>query len=186
MGVDEEYGDVVAFMPGGKRTDSGSRVINASPETIFRALIDPKAIVQWRPPTGMSGEVHSFDGREGGKFRMTWHYADAHHDVAGKSSEHSDTFEGRFLQIAPPTWLVEEVTFDSGDPAFAEPMTITTTLTPVSAGTRVSMALTNVSDVVDKADHQQGIESSLANLAAFTERARLVARDQPCAPASSC
>ena len=81
------------------RTDSASRLIKASAQTIYRALLDPQAVAQWRPPAGMKAEIYAFEPREDGAFRMAFTYTDAKHDVRGKTSEHADVFAGRFRAL---------------------------------------------------------------------------------------
>jgi uncharacterized protein YndB with AHSA1/START domain len=157
---------------GTKRTDSGSRIIRASPQTIYRAYLDPAAVAAWRPPKGMKAHVYAFDPREGGTYRISLVYADADHDVRGKTSEHADVFEGRFLKLVPNKLIVERVEFESDDPSFAGAMTITTTLTPVTDGTEVSILCEDVPLGIRPSDHQKGLTSTLENLAEFTERAR--------------
>jgi len=152
------------------RTDTASRLIKATPQAIYRALLDPNAIAAWRPPAGMTAEVYRFEAREGGAFRMAFVYGDAAHGVRGKTSEHADVFAGRFEQLVPDRRVVERITFESPDPAFAEPMVVTTDLSPVEAGTEVTVTIDNVPDAITAADHQAGIASSLANLAAHVER----------------
>jgi len=51
--------------------------------------VDAAAIAQWRVPAGMSSQVHEFDAREGGTFRISLIY-DAP-SPAGKSASHTDT-----------------------------------------------------------------------------------------------
>jgi Activator of Hsp90 ATPase homolog 1-like protein len=51
-----------------------SRHINAPRERVYNALIDPKAIVKWKVPFGMTSHVHEFEGREGGTFRISLSY----------------------------------------------------------------------------------------------------------------
>jgi uncharacterized protein YndB with AHSA1/START domain len=152
-----------------KRTDSASRVIKASPQTLYRALLDPGAVAVWRPPNGMKARIYAFDPREGGRFRMSFSYQNADHPVRGKTSEHEDVFEGRFVELIPDVRVVESVRFESDDPAFADPMTITTTLKAVSSGTEVSIVCENVPGEIHPADHQAGMTSTLKNLAEFTE-----------------
>ena len=154
---------------GRKRTDSASRVIMASPQVIYQAFLDTEAILSWRPPAGMKGQIHAFDPREGGTFRMSFTYCDAGHEVLGKTSEHTDVFEGRFLELVPDKKIVEIVEFESDDPAFAGAMTVVTTLVPVSGGTEVTIRCENVPSGIGPGDHEAGILSSLENLAAFTE-----------------
>ena len=47
------------------------RHINAPRATVYQALIDPRAIAQWKVPAGMSCQVHSFEPRSNGKGEMT-------------------------------------------------------------------------------------------------------------------
>lgn len=152
-----------------KRTDSASRVIMASPRTIYQAFVDPEAVVAWRPPKGMKGQIYAFDAREGGTFRMSFAYTDTDHAVRGKTSEHADVFQGRFLELVPDERVVELVEFESDDPAFAGAMTVITTLAAVSGGTEVTIRCENVPSGVRPSDHQAGITSTLENLAAFIE-----------------
>ncbi|WP_043770088.1 SRPBCC family protein [Algiphilus aromaticivorans] len=151
------------------RTDSASRVIAAPAEVIYAALLDPGAMARWRPPAGMRCEVHTFDAREGGGFCMTFAYSDAGHAVAGKTSKHADVFEGRFVELVPDARVVERIDFVSEDPAFFGPMTVVTSLTPVAGGTEVTITCKDVPSGIRREDHQVGLRSTLANLAAYTE-----------------
>jgi uncharacterized protein YndB with AHSA1/START domain len=150
------------------RTDVASRVIRASPQAIYAAHLDPKAVATWRPPHGMRAEIYAFDAREGGGYRMAFVYEDA--SVRGKTTEHADVFEGTFVELVPNERIVERVEFQSDDPAFAGTMAITTTLVAVMDGTEVSIVCENVPEGISAEDHQVGMGSTLANLAAFVER----------------
>jgi uncharacterized protein YndB with AHSA1/START domain len=151
------------------RTDIASRIIRASPQAIYRALLDPEAIVRWRPPAGMKAHVYAFDAREGGTFRMSFSYTDANHEVRGKTSDDADVFEGRFLELVPNGRVVEVIEFESDDPAFAGSMTVTTSLRAVDGGTEVTIHCENVPKGIRPEDHAAGMSSTLENLAAFTE-----------------
>jgi uncharacterized protein YndB with AHSA1/START domain len=153
------------------RTDSASRVILAPAHRIYRALLDPAAVAAWRPPEGMRAEVHAFDAREGGTFRVSFVYTDADHAVPGKTHAHADTFHGRFLELVPDTRVVELIEFETGGPAFAGAMTVTTTLAPLEDGTEVTIRCDGVPPGIRPEDHAAGIASTLANLAALIEGA---------------
>ena len=155
--------------PNRKRTDCASRVIDASPQSIYRAFIDPEALASWLPPQGMTGRMHAFDARPGGSYRMTLTYRDAGH--AGKTSENSDTVGGRFLELVPNEKIVQEVEFQSDDAAFAGTMTMTWSIAAVPGGSEVTIRCENVPEGIRKEDHDAGLKSSLDNLAAFTELA---------------
>lgn len=152
-----------------KRTDSAARIIKASPQAIYQALLDRDAVAAWRPPMGMKAHIYAFDPREGGTYRMAFAYTDVDHPVAGKTSEHADVVEGRFVELVANRRIVEVVEFESDDPAFVGPMTIITTITAVADGTEVSIVCKDVPDGIRPADHRAGLASTLANLAAFTE-----------------
>jgi uncharacterized protein YndB with AHSA1/START domain len=152
-----------------ERTHAASRVIEASPQRIFEALLDPAAIVQWRPPQGMTAEIHAFDAREGGRFRMSFLYADRKPGIRGKTSQDADMFEGEFLELVPGRRVVELIAFRSDDPAFTGKMTVTTSLVLIAGGTEVTITCTNVPRGISAEDHATGMASTLSNLAAFVE-----------------
>lgn len=160
-------GYVMSQSSNGTRSDSGSRLINAPPEAIYRAMLDPEAIVAWRPPEGMKAQVHVFEPRVGGSFRMSFIYLDP--SMPGKTSGNADVFQGLFMDLIPNRRVVERVEFESEDPAFAGAMRVTTTLDAQPDGTKVTVVCDNVPSGISKADHEAGIASTLANLAEFTE-----------------
>ena len=48
-------------------------------------------------PAGMTSHVHTFDAREGGRFRISLTYDDERR--AGKTGAHTDTYHGRFVKL---------------------------------------------------------------------------------------
>jgi uncharacterized protein YndB with AHSA1/START domain len=151
-----------------KRTDTASRIIKAAPDTIYRALLDPAALAAWRPPEGMTGRFEAFEPRAGGRFRMVLTYADAE-TAPGKTSASEDVVEGRFAELIPNERIVEVVRFESDDPAFAGEMRIVTALEAVAGGTEVTIRCEDVPSGISAEDHEAGLSSTLANLAAFME-----------------
>jgi uncharacterized protein YndB with AHSA1/START domain len=150
------------------RTDTGSRVLAVTPERVYAALVDPQALAQWVPPTGMTGRIERFDLRPGGSYRMVLTYTDPS-SASGKSSADSDVVDARFVDIVPGSRVVTEVEFVSDDPAFAGPMTMTWQVTAVPGGSRVDITAANVPDGISAADHAAGLASSLANLAGYLD-----------------
>ena len=55
----------------GGRIDSASRVIKASPRTVYLAFMDPKAVVSWLPPKGMKARLEAYDPCTGGTWTLT-------------------------------------------------------------------------------------------------------------------
>ncbi|AOH85897.1 ATPase [Sphingomonas panacis] len=149
-------------------THSAARTILASPRAIYRAFLDPETVTSWRPPKGMTAKIFHFDLRPGGGYRIAFIYDDAE-ARQGKSSADADTFEGRFVELVPEEKIVEAITFESDDPAFGGTMTITTRLTPVRDGTKVTFVAENVPPGISSADHKTGMESTLKNLANLLE-----------------
>jgi uncharacterized protein YndB with AHSA1/START domain len=151
------------------RIDTASRAILAPARAIFRAMTDAESVASWRPPKGMSARIEAFDPRPGGTYRMAFIYDNPAPGVVGKTSEREDCFTGRFVELLPYERIVEEVEFQSNDPAFAGTMRVTTTLAEVADGTRVTIACENVPSGISGEDHEPGIGSTLRNLAAFIE-----------------
>lgn len=151
------------------RTDTASRLIAATPEKIFAALIDADALTSWLPPSGMTGRFEHFDARPGGSYRLILTYRDAT-EGHGKATDTSDIVEARFVDIVPNTRVVHAIDFVSDDPAFAGTMTMTWQIVPVGEKTRVEIRAENVPTGISSEDHAIGLESSLANLAEYTER----------------
>ena len=149
------------------RIDSASRIIRATPQAIYRAHLDRDAIAAWRPPEGMRAEIYAFEPREGGSYRMAFIYLDP---GSGKTTADADLFEGRFVELIPDQRIIEQVSFQSDDPAYGGAMTIVTSLTPVEDGTRVLVEISDVPPGISPEDHQVGMDSSLSGLAAFVER----------------
>ena len=151
------------------RTDRGSRVIAASCESVWAALVDPEALLAWLPPGDMTARFERFDARPGGSYRMVLTYPDGS-GAPGKASADSDIVEARFVDIVPGERIVQAVEFVSDDPANAGTMTMTWQITAADAGTRVDIIAEDVPVGISAEDHAAGLASSLRNLAAYLER----------------
>lgn len=130
--------------------------------------MNPKALVAWLPPEGMEGRIDVFDAREGGTYRMTLTYTDSDHPI-GKTSDNSDVAQGEFLELVPGKRIVQRIVFESEDPAFAGAMIMTWNLDEVPEGTEVTIVCENVPEGIRQEDHEEGMSSTLTNLAAFLE-----------------
>lgn len=144
-----------------------SKHIRAPRARIYRALLDPDAIAAWRVPTGMSCRVHSFDAREGGRFRISLTYQDT--SQPGKSIDNIDTYHGHFAKLVPNEYVVEVGEFETNDPAMQGQMTITTALADEDGGTEVTMTYEGLPPGVSPADNELGTRMALEKLAAFVE-----------------
>ncbi|MEU0157083.1 SRPBCC family protein [Micromonospora fulviviridis] len=144
-----------------------SQLVKAPRSAVYRALLDPAAVAKWRVPTGMSGQVHEFDAREGGSLRVSLTYEAP--DSTGKSTAHTDTYHGHFVKIAPDRQVVEVVEFETDDPALGGAMTMTTTLADVDGGTEVVVVHDGIPDAIPAEDNETGTRIALANLARLVE-----------------
>ena len=144
-----------------------SRRVNAPRAAVYRALLDSRAVATWMVPTGMSSQVHAFDAREGGSFRISLTY-DAPTGT-GKTTAQTDTFHGRFVKLVKNEQVVEVVEFETTDPALQGEMTITLALTDADGGTDLVAVHYGRPPRVPAADNEAGWRSSLAKLAALVE-----------------
>ncbi len=143
--------------------------VSAPRELVYRALLDPVAVQQWMVPDGMTSEVHSFDARVGGTFRISLTYSSA--DGVGKTSARTDTFHGRFVALVPDRRVVQAVEFETDDPRLQGEMLITYELSDAADGDGTELMSTHehLPPGVPEADNELGWSLSLAKLAALLE-----------------
>ena len=141
--------------------------INAPRPAVYRALLDPDTIAQWKVPDGMSIHIHEFDPREDGAFRVSLTY-DAP-SATGKSTAHTDTYHGRFAKLVPDTQVVERLEFETADRNMQGEMTITYTLADASAGTELQAVHGPLPPGLSPADNELGWQLSTAKLKALLE-----------------
>jgi uncharacterized protein YndB with AHSA1/START domain len=128
--------------------------INAPREIIYRALVDPHAITVWKVPMGMTCHVHDFDARVGGEFRISLTY-DAP-TGSGKTTAHTDTYHGRFVEFVPNKRVVEIDEFETEDPVLCGEMKITIELVDKDGGTEVVGMHEGLPPGVSAADNELG------------------------------
>ena len=144
-----------------------SHHVNAPRSEVYRAFLDPEAVAQWRVPAGMSSQVHEFDAREGGSFRVSLTF-DAPTGT-GKSAEHTDAYHGHFAKLVPDEQVVEVFVFETADPGLHGEMMMTTTLAEADGGTDVVILHERIPDSVPSVDNETGTRMALENLAKFVE-----------------
>lgn len=113
------------------------RVLQASPEKVFRAFADPIATSSWFPPNGFLCQVHEMDFQIGGHFKMSF---------INFSTGKGQSFGGVFLDIRPNEFIKYMDKFD--DAALPGEITTTISLAAVSAGTELSIEQTNIPAVI--------------------------------------
>lgn len=134
---------------------------------VYAALIDATAVASWKVPDGMTCHVHEFEGREGGTVRISLTYNTP--TSAGKTTAHTDTYHGRFVELVPNERMVEVDEFETADPALRGEMKVTISLVDADGGTDVLGVHEGLPPGVSIADNEAGWQSSLARLAALVE-----------------
>jgi uncharacterized protein YndB with AHSA1/START domain len=148
-------------------TTQVSAIIKAPRPAVYRTCLDPAALAVWRVPDTMEGHVHAFEARPGGRYRMSLSYQDPHQSPGGKTSESTDTFEGRFVELIPDEKIVEVVEFESQDSSYSGEMTITTRLADVDDGTQVTVICEGLPAGIRPEDNELGTRQALQKLAAL-------------------
>src|SRR5262245_13549035 len=92
-------------------------VLRSTPERVYRAFLDPDALVKWMPPNGFTGKVHQLDAKVGGKYKMSF---------TNFTSGKSHSFGGEYLELVPNERIRHTDKFD--DPNLPGEMRLTVTL----------------------------------------------------------
>lgn len=146
-----------------------TRHLHAPRSRVYAALIDGDALPRWKVPRDMTMQVHSFDGTEGGSYRISLTYLAP--DRVGKTTARTDTYTGRFVRLVPGELVVEVQEFEAADPSLAGEMTSTITLTDADdGGTELVAVHEGVPDAVRPEDNELGWRESLDRLAELVER----------------
>jgi uncharacterized protein YndB with AHSA1/START domain len=134
------------------------RVLRARPERVYRAFLDPDAMVKWLPPNGFTGRVHHMDPRVGGTYKMSF---------TNFTTRASTAFGGEYLELTPHERIRYVDRFD--DPNLPGAMQVTIQLKPVSCGTEVNITQEGVPDVIPTESCYVGWQESLTLLAKLVE-----------------
>lgn len=150
------------------RTTRVRQLINAPRERVYGALIDANAIALWKVPTGMTCQVHAFDARVGGKFRISLTYEAP--IALGKTTAHTDTYYGHFDELVPNERVVEIDEFETTNPALRGEMKVTIELTDKDGGTEVVGTHEGLPAGVSLEDNEVGWRMTLGKLALLVQR----------------
>jgi uncharacterized protein YndB with AHSA1/START domain len=134
------------------------RVFTAPPERVYRAFIDPAAVVKWLPPHGFTATVHEMDAKVGGSHRMSF---------TNFSTGHSHSFGGTYDELVPHERLRYTERFD--DPNLPGEMQTTITFVKVSVGTELNIVQEGVPDAIPAEACYLGWQESLDLLELLVE-----------------
>jgi uncharacterized protein YndB with AHSA1/START domain len=145
-------------MPDSPNTVRLHRVLRAPAERIFRAFLEPDAMVKWLPPHGFVGKVHEMDARVGGGYRMSF---------TNFSTGTSHAFGGKYIELKPHELIRYTDHFD--DPKLPGEMKVTITLLAVSCGTELQIVQEGVPAVIPVEMCYLGWQESLRQLTQLVE-----------------
>lgn len=134
------------------------RVLRSTPERVYRAFLDPDAMVKWLPPHGFTGKVHHADAKVGGTYKMSF---------TNFTSGKSHSFGGKYLELVPGERLRWTDRFD--DANLPAEMQVTVTLKKVSVGTELHIVQENLPDFIPPEACVLGWQESLTLLAKLVE-----------------
>jgi uncharacterized protein YndB with AHSA1/START domain len=134
------------------------RVLRAKPERVYRAFLDPDAMVKWLPPNGFTGKVHHMDAKVGGTHKMSF---------TNFTTGNGHSFGGKYLELVPHERIRYTDAFD--DPNLPGEMQVTVTLKQVSVGTELDIVQEGVPEVIPLDACYLGWQESLILLAKLVE-----------------
>lgn len=133
-------------------------MLRAAPETVYRAFLDPDALVKWLPPNGFTAKVHHLDAKVGGLHRMSF---------TNFTTGHGHSFGGKYLELVPHERLRYTDSFE--DPNLPGELQVTITLKRVSVGTELKVVQEGVPEVIPPEACYVGWQESLTLLAKLVE-----------------
>ena len=134
------------------------RVLRSTPERVYRAFLDPDAIVKWLPPNGFTCKVHQMDPKVGGKYRMSF---------KNFTSGNSHAFGGTYVELVPNERIRYTDKFE--DPNMPGEMMTTVSLTKVSCGTEINIIQENLPSQIPTEACYLGWQESLVLLGKLVE-----------------
>ena len=134
------------------------RVFMTTPEKLYRAFLEPDALVKWMAPHGFTAKVHHLDAKVGGTYKMSF-------SNFGANKGHS--FGGEYLELVPNERIKHTDRFD--DANLPGTMTVTITLKKVSVGTEITIVQEGVPDIVPAEACYLGWQESLSLLKLLVE-----------------
>jgi len=134
------------------------RVLRTTPEKLYRAFLEPDAVVKWLPPHGFTCKVHQLDARVGGTHKMSF---------TNFTTSQSHSFGGSYVELVPQELIRYTDKFD--DPNLPGEMQTTITLKKVLVGTEIHIVQEGVPDVIPTEACYLGWQESLTLLAQLVE-----------------
>ena len=134
------------------------RVLKAPVSRVFRAFSNPEAKAVWLPPFGFICQVHSFDFKVGGNYKMSF---------TNFTNEQKHSWTGHFTEIKQDELLIYKDKFD--DTNLGEEMTVTISFKKVLCGTELLIEQVGIPEIIPVEMCYLGWQESLIKLAQLVE-----------------
>lgn len=136
------------------------RVLRCPPEHVYKAFLDPVALVKWMAPHGFVAQVHSMDARVGGGYKMSF---------TNFRTGQTHAFGGKYVELIPPSKIRYTDKFD--DANLPGEMSMTATFKAVLGGsaTELSIVQENIPAAIPAEACYLGWQESLHLLAHVVE-----------------
>lgn len=134
------------------------RVLRSKPERVYRAFLEPDALVKWMAPNGFTAKVHHIDPRVGGTYKMSFR---------NFTTGSSHSFGGEYLELVPNERIRHTDVFD--DPNLPGEMQVTVTIQPVAVGVELQIVQEGIPEVIPVEACYLGWQESLTLLAQLVE-----------------
>lgn len=134
------------------------RVLRCTPDKVYKAFLDPEAMVKWLPPHGFTGKIHTMDARVGGSYRMSF---------TNFGTGKSHLFGGTYVELTPHERIRYTDQFEN--PGLPGQMQVTVTFKAVLCGTELTVLQEGLPDTIPVEFCYLGWQESLNLLAHVVE-----------------
>lgn len=134
------------------------RVLRAKPQRVYRAFLDPDAMVKWLPPHGFTAKVHHMDARVGGSHKMSF---------TNFSTGSTQSFGGTYVELVPNERIVYTDKFDN--PNLPGEMTVTITIRATLVGSELNITQEGIPPAIPLEFCYAGWQESLQLLAQLVD-----------------
>ena len=133
-------------------------VLQAPPERVYRAFLEPAALCKWLPPHGFVGQMQRMEARVGSGYAMSF-------TNIGNGQTHA--FTGVYTALQPHARIAYENRFD--DPGLPGVMQVEVRLEPVFCGTDLLVVQSGIPAAIPVPACYLGWQESLQLLAQLLE-----------------
>ena len=134
------------------------RVLRSKPERVYRAFLEPDALVKWLAPNGFTATVHHVEPRVGGTYKMSFR---------NFTTGASHSFGGKYLELVPDERIRHTDVFD--DPSLPGEMQVTVSIKAVPVGVDLQIVQEGIPEVIPIEACYLGWQESLELLAQLVE-----------------